>query len=448
MKMKKLVGTLAVGALAATMLIGGTLAYLTDRDSEVNVFTVGDVSIDLNEDFVQGSELMPGVDIEKEVTIENTGKNDAYVWYTYAVPAWSDDADDASKNIIHTNLPGAFWYGYHDKQNYINSAIEAGYLPEGSTVGVVDESDTWIISDDPETIQIEGVDYNLYTVLYKGAIEPGEITNIGMNKVYLDPHVDYNKNDGKYYWVEGGVATPIEGDIADYKIYISAYGIQAEGFDTVEDAYAAYGTQWGVNGGVDYADPIVVESPADLAEALEAGETDIVVKDVTISENIFNGRYYKDRNIDFVDCTFTDNMNYMYINDASFTNCTFDCGSANSAVHYDELFGDLVFNNCTFTSGKIQIGTNAEMTGTVTFNDCTFAETASTSIWGELGIRVYSPAEFNDCEFNNRVVLAGSNGLPITFNSCTMNNGVPVNYVDNTNGIIRGGNIPDVTIND
>ena len=37
-------------------------------------------------------------------------------------------------------------------------------------------------------------------------------------------------------------------------------------------------------------------------------------------------------------------MNYMYINDATFTNCTFDCGSANSAVHYDELFGDLVFN--------------------------------------------------------------------------------------------------------
>ena len=139
-------------------------------------------------------------------------------------------------------------------------------------------------------------------------------------------------------------------------------------------------------------------------------------------------------------------MNYMYINDATFTNCTFDCGADNSAVHYDELFGDLVFNNCTFKSGKIQIGANAGVTGTVTFNNCVFAETTTTSIWAEKGIRVYSPAEFNSCEFNNRVVLAGANDLPITFNSCTMNGGTPVYYVDNTDGIIRGGNIPAVTI--
>ena len=82
----------------------------------------------------------------------------------------------------------------------------------------------------------------------------------------------------------------------------------------------------------------------------------------------------------------------------------------------------------------------------MTFNDCTFEETAETSIWSEKGIRVYSPAEFNNCEFNNRVVMAGSNGLSIVFDGCTMNNGTPVYYVDNTDGIIRGGNIPAVTV--
>ena len=70
----------------------------------------------------------------------------------------------------------------------------------------------------------------------------------------------------------------------------------------------------------------------------------------------------------------------------------------------------------------------------------------TTSIWAEKGIRVYSPAEFNGCGFNNRVVLVGANDLPITFNSCTMNGGSSVYYVDNTDGIIRGGNIPAVTI--
>ena len=194
---------------------------------------------------------------------------------------------------------------------------------------------------------------------------------------------------------------------------------------------------------------VIVEPVTDAASlwaALEDGETNICVRGVEFTENNFTGHYYKDRNIDFVDCTFTANMNYMYINNATYTNCTFNSGSENAAVHYDELFGDLVFNNCNFVSGKVQIGANAGMTGTVTFNDCTFAETASTSIWAEKGIRVYSPAVFSGCEFNNRVVLAGSNNLSITFDSCTMNGGAPVYYVDNTDGIIRGGNIPAVTV--
>ena len=184
---------------------------------------------------------------------------------------------------------------------------------------------------------------------------------------------------------------------------------------------------------------------AGLQNALDAGETDIVVEGVDFTSNPFNGKYYKDRNIDFVDCTFTANMNYMYINDVTFTNCTFDCGSDNSAVHYDELFGDAVFNNCIFTSGKIQIGTSEN--ATVTFNNCVFADTAGTSIWSDKGIRVYCPAEFNGCEFNNRVALAGSNDLPMNFNSCTMNGGTPVYYNGNSDGIISGGNVPFVGTN-
>lgn len=224
------------------------------------------------------------------------------------------------------------------------------------------------------------------------------------------------------------------------------------GFDP--SAWVATGYQAIKNDSIWYVVPEVVDSVAtsaeELSSALENGEDNIVVMNATFTENNLNGRYYKDRNIDFVNCTFQTNMNYMYINNATFTNCVFDCGSDNSAVHYDELFGDLVFNNCTFISGKIQIGARVEnevILGTVTFNDCEFAETATTSIWAEKGVRVYSPATFNNCEFNNRVVLAGSNGLAVNFNGCTMEGGKPVYYIDNTDGIIRGGNVPVVTVN-
>ena len=295
---------------------------------------------------------------------------------------------------------------------------------------------------------IDGVFLQHYILLYNKALTKGETTLPSLFKVYLDAQIDIDP-EGEMYRVVGGTATKVNWNIktnGNPLIHIAAYGIQKDNFADVKTAYAAYNTQWGSNGRAEAEVPTLTKSADELKAALESGEKDIIVNGAEITENFFNGRYYKDRNIDFVDCTFTANMNYMYINDATFTNCTFDTGAENSAVHYDELFGDLVFDNCTFKSGKIQIGANKDMTGTVTFNDCVFENTASTNIWSDNGIRVYSPAVFNDCEFNNRVVLAGSNGLSVTFNSCTMNGGDPVYYVDNTDGIIRGGNIPAVTI--
>ena len=85
-------------ALAVT----GTIAYLTDRDSAVNVFTWGNVDITLNEDFEQGATLIPGTVIEKDVTVSNTGRSDAFVWVKIAMPATLDN-EDASKNVIHFN---------------------------------------------------------------------------------------------------------------------------------------------------------------------------------------------------------------------------------------------------------------------------------------------------------------------------------------------------------
>ena len=46
---KKILALCLVVALAATAVIGGTLAYFTDTDAETNVFVVGNVDIDLIE---------------------------------------------------------------------------------------------------------------------------------------------------------------------------------------------------------------------------------------------------------------------------------------------------------------------------------------------------------------------------------------------------------------
>ena len=95
--MKKFLSLLLVVVLTASLAVGGTLAYLTDRESKINVFTVGNVDISLDEevdvigeggtvetdeDGAEYIEVMPGDYLKKEVTVSNDGKNDAYVAVT------------------------------------------------------------------------------------------------------------------------------------------------------------------------------------------------------------------------------------------------------------------------------------------------------------------------------------------------------------------------------
>lgn len=456
MSTKKVVALCMAVALIASAFTGVTIAYLTDTETEVNVMTVGKVNIELIEqqraydekgdltgleDFEQGKQLLPIVGsaqgekdeygmptaanyVDKIVNIENTGINDAYVRILVAVPAVLEESTQASaKNALHWNLGNRFFSdgSYNKDTNNAN----ANY------------ADITMKVEDPANI--DGIEYNVYSFTYQTALKAGKTTDAAaFVGFYLDEHIDCDPDTGIYYLDGQAINFDFSKPVI---IPVAAQAVQASGFETADDAFTASGLPTNP-----WEEVVVVKSAEEVVAALDNGAYNVIIADAEITSNPFNGHYYKDRNIEFVNCTFTANMNYMYINDVTFDNCTFDVGSANSAVHYDELFGDAVFNNCTFKTGKIQIGANKDVTGTVTFNDCVFENTDTTSIWAEKGIRVYSPAEFNGCEFNNRVVLAGANELPITFDTCTMNGGTPVYYVDNTDGIIRGGNVPAVTI--
>lgn len=198
--------------LVVALTIGGTLAYLTDRDSKANVFTVGDVRIELNEDFEQGSTLIPGKEIEKDVSITNIGKNDAYVWVEIAVPA---ALDNGGAVIFKEVTAGSLW-------NWIT--------PSKAAV-------------------IDGGNYNVHTVKYTTALLPDKTTESVMSTVSMDPKVDIDPN-GDWYLVDNGVATDLNWNSSNGNpvIYVSAYAIQSEGFADVDVAYDAYQSQWGDKG--------------------------------------------------------------------------------------------------------------------------------------------------------------------------------------------------------
>ncbi len=284
MSKKSLIMVLSL-VLALSVGLGGTLAYLTDRDAETNIFTVGDVDIDLSEDFEQGAELIPGVDVEKKPVITNEGTTDAWVWMTWSIPAALDMEGTAYNNLLHWNFLGATSDAYVN-QTYVDKAIAEGHLPEGTTAEELIAAKTlWNVDDlvGMTTEEIDGIEYHKYTLLYNKALQPGEVTVPSIVKVYLDDHLDIDP-DGYFFHVEDGVVTETGYNVKENgnpKIYVAAYGIQAEGFDTVKEAYDAYMGQWGDLGDAQ-AETFTAEAGTDeaLAEAL-ATDAETIIVDLT-----------------------------------------------------------------------------------------------------------------------------------------------------------------------
>lgn len=143
MNKKKILSLCLVVCLAATAIVGGTLAYFTDVDQNTNEFAIGNVKIDLYEDVKQtdgadktyldsknlgkGDDTNPNVEYEniqpghvmtKVAHVENTGKNDAYV----ALVIKQENYLNFNQNIddYYENLDG---YGEEAMQDIIDDVF-------------------------------------------------------------------------------------------------------------------------------------------------------------------------------------------------------------------------------------------------------------------------------------------------------------------------------------
>ena len=252
---KKILALCLVVALAATAVIGGTLAYFTDTDEATNTFTVGGVKIDLIEqerdgkgglqDFSQDKTLMPIVGsaqgdkdelgmptaenyVDKIITVKNTGKSDAYVRAYFAIPSALDDGNEtfnAGMNILHFNFGnkvvdgtvtstyGVEWNWQHDgKWNYFETTID-------------------------------GIAYNVYYADYFEAVDANATTEQLVQGVYLDKTFDIK--DGKCYAFGKEVTLDAGWDWSKVSCPVFAIACQAEGFDNAAAAMdAAFGANY------------------------------------------------------------------------------------------------------------------------------------------------------------------------------------------------------------
>lgn len=167
MNAKKKIAAVALAAcLVATAIVGGTLAYFTDTDKADNVFTVGNVDIDLTEpnwDEDNAVNMYPGQIVAKDPTVTNQGANPCLVRVKVEFPKGKD-------------------------------AVKVDYL----TDDVLNKlGDNWVK---------EGEYYYCLTVL-----EPGESTDALFDEIQLD--VKTTNGDGK-----------------ELKITVTAEAVQSQGF--------------------------------------------------------------------------------------------------------------------------------------------------------------------------------------------------------------------------
>ena len=245
---KKILALCLVVALAATAIVGGTLAYFTDTADATNTFTAGGVKIDLIEQqrnathdalvpFTNGKNLMPIVGsaqgeqqtvggvklptaknyVDKIMTIKNTGVSDAYVRIFVAVPTALQNGQTPNApryDVLHWNFNG-------------DSCADGQWTDE-------------IVVANPTAIK--GVDYKIYSRTYTTALKANEVTAtpayIGF---YLDKTVDMNA-EGKYTVDWGKGPEVINYDLSKgVEIPVFAQAIQADGFDSAAAAFAASG---------------------------------------------------------------------------------------------------------------------------------------------------------------------------------------------------------------
>ena len=231
MKMKKVLAMVLALCLAMAMGVGATLAYLKSTDSAVNTFTVGNVAIDLQEEFKQDSKLLPGIDVQKQIKVKNTGTEEAYVRIHMAIPQMLDSGSPeflAYKNTLHWNFSGASvqegqWSQLKNKDAVGPNANYPNWPDNGGAYNMYEAT-------------IDGVVYNVYVITYESALAAGATTATNaIEKVYLDTSVT---NEGLTE-----IIAALKGQI---KIHVVAEGGQAAGFEG--DAYTALNTQFGVPG--------------------------------------------------------------------------------------------------------------------------------------------------------------------------------------------------------
>ena len=265
MSKKKILTIALCVALVAALVVGASIAYFTDTKEATNVFTIGNVKIELlesklhrvnagvttagrlsiadpdfkgNEDNTPDAKnsdweggyfsdaqieadaagyqawlaeqvLMPGSNTMKCPYVKNTGASDAYVRVRVLIPAVLDNG------ILATSM-------------YTSSAINND--PGHATLTVT------------ENKTVDGIVYNEYAFTYGDVLEPGAITFWNCwGDIKLGDNTTTEQLEALI--ASGDITQDSQTGALNFNVLVQADAIQAAGFDTAAAAFVAFDAQ-------------------------------------------------------------------------------------------------------------------------------------------------------------------------------------------------------------
>lgn len=253
---KKMISLCLVAALAATAIIGGTMAYFTDTKSAENTFTVGNVKIELMEsslhrenagvpnDETSNNELWSDADMEGV-------PNEKYTAGTGAAFSDQQIKDNAAQyNCTGIKLnPGQ---SYHKMPYVVNTGANDAYIrvrvmiPHAINIPLLNSSmftssalaegkaEFTMTKDETGNIVRDGMAYDVYTFTRNAALAPEEMTYWNVwGTIHMD--ADVTNEEVAQHFGEGKLFAD-----GTFPVLVEADAIQADGFADAAAAWAAF----------------------------------------------------------------------------------------------------------------------------------------------------------------------------------------------------------------
>ena len=200
MKARKILVSLAALALVAAISIGGTLAYLTSKDTVTNTFTVGNVSITLD-----------------EAKVTNDGK-------VVEAPRQTSNVYKLMPGHEYTKDPKVH-VAADSENSWLFVKVENGLAAlESNNEGYTKIADQITANGWTALPSVDGVYYKEYTT---------------QNTVRDEPVF------GNFKIADNAQSITGWGNAADAKIIVTAYAIQKDGMADAADAWSKLTTQLG-----------------------------------------------------------------------------------------------------------------------------------------------------------------------------------------------------------